>query len=253
MKLKNLVALVTGSTRGIGKAIALKLAKEGARIIVHGPPDSPELPAAFAEIKAVSPESIQVEADLSDSRAIARMFDTIKKSYGRLDILVNNAAFQNPSHFLDLKESDWDYVQAVNLKAPFLCGQHAGRMMRENGGGKIVNISSVHAYDVRRNYAHYSCSKGGLETLTKSMALELAQYNIQVNAVVPGAIATELTPAERCDSMLDSIPAGRVGNSQEIARLTSFICSEGCDYLTGASIRVDGGLTLGFCASRPDL
>jgi 3-oxoacyl-[acyl-carrier protein] reductase len=253
MKLKNKVALVTGSSRGIGKAIALKLAREGAEVIVHGPPGSEELASAFAEIQALCPQAIQVEADLSESRDIARMFDQITKAFGRLDILVNNAACQNPDHILDLKEADWDYVMAVNLKAPFLCSQFAGRVMREQNNGKIINISSVHAYDVRRNYAHYSCSKSGLEALTKCLALELAEFNIQVNTVVPGAIATEMTPAERCATMLNSIPAGRVGFGSEIAELVAFICSDGCDYLTGSSIRVDGGLTLGFCASRPDL
>ena len=142
---------------------------------------------------------------------------------------------------------------AVNLKAPFLCGQHAGWIMSENGSGKIINISSVHAYDVRRNYTHYSSSKGGLESLTKSMALELAEHNIQVNSVVVGAIATDLTPADRCESLITSIPAGRVGKETEIAQFVTFLSSDNCDYLTGSSITIDGGLTLGFCASRPDL
>ena len=194
-----------------------------------------------------------IAAELSDSNAIAGIFETIKTRFGRLDILVNNAATQNPSHFLDMKEEDWDHVLAVNLKAPFLCGQHAGRIMSENGFGKIINISSVHAYNVRRNYAHYSCSKGGLETLTKSMALELAEYNIQVNSIVVGAIATELTPADRSEKLLTAIPAGRVGKESEIAHLITFLCSDACDYLTGTGITVDGGVTLGFCASRPDL
>ena len=253
MKLKNRVALVTGSSRGIGKAIALGLAGEGASVIVHGPLDSEELNSSLEQVKALSPHSIKIEAELSDSDAISGLFETIKKTFGRLDILVNNAATQKPGHFLDMKEEDWDHVLAVNLKAPFLCGQHAGRIMRENKSGKIINISSVHAFDVRRNYAHYSCSKGGLETLTRSMALELAEYNIQVNSLVLGAIATELTPAERSEKLNSAIPAGRTGNEKEIARLVTFLSSDGCDYITGTSITVDGGLTLGFCASRPDL
>jgi enoyl-[acyl-carrier protein] reductase III len=253
MKLKGKVALVTGSSRGIGRAIALDLAAQGAHIVVHGPDMSTELNASFTQVHALSPRSIELAADLSDSKAIAGLFADVKKGFGRLDILVNNAAAQNPSPFLDMKETDWDYVLAVNLKAPFLCGQHAGRMMRDTGGGKVVNISSVHAYDVRRNYVHYSCAKSALETLTKSMALELAPYNIQVNSVVAGAIDTDLTPAERCDKFLTAIPAGRVGTVQEIAQLVTFLSSDACPYLTGAHITVDGGLTLGFCASRPDL
>ena len=253
MKLKNKVALVTGSSRGIGKVIALELASEGAHVIVHGPLDSEELNSSFEQVKARNTGSVKISAELSDSNAIAGIYETIKTRFGRLDILVNNAATQNPSHFLDMKEKDWDYVLAVNLKAPFLCGQYAGRIMRENGSGKIINISSVHAYNVRRNYAHYSCSKGGLETLTKCMALELAEYNIQVNSLVVGAIATDLTPADRCEKLITAIPAGRVGKAGEIANLVTFLSSDACDFLTGSSITVDGGITLGFCASRPDL
>jgi len=253
MKLKNRVALVTGSSRGIGKAIALGLAGEGASVIVHGPLDSEELKSSLEQVKALSPHSIKIEAELSDSDTISGLFETIKKTFGRLDILVNNAATQKPGHFLDMKEEDWDHVLAVNLKAPFLCGQHAGRIMRETGSGKIINISSVHAHDPRRNYAHYSCSKGGLETLTRSMALELAEYNIQVNSLVLGAIATDLTPADRGEKLLAAIPAGRTGNVEEIARLVAFLSSDTCDFMTGTSITVDGGITLGFCASRPDL
>ena len=139
------------------------------------------------------------------------------------------------------------------FRSPFLCGQYAGRMMSENGSGKIINISSVHAYDARRNYAHYSSSKGGLEILTKSMALELAEHNIQVNSVVVGAIATDLTPADRCENLITAIPAGRVGKEREIAQFVIFLSSDNCDYITGSSTTIDGGLTLGFCASRPDL
>jgi NAD(P)-dependent dehydrogenase (short-subunit alcohol dehydrogenase family) len=253
MKLKNKVALVTGSSRGIGKAIAVNLANEGVHVIVHGPQESEELDSSFEQVKALNPRSIKIAAELSDSYAIAGIFETVKTTFGRLNILVNNAATQNPSQFLELEEKDWDHVLAVNLKAPFLCGQHAGRMMRENGSGKIINISSVHAYDVRRNYAHYSSSKGGLETLTRCMALELAEYNIQVNSLVVGAIATDLTPANRSEKLLTAIPAGRIGMDKEIAHLVKFLGSDACDYLTGTSITVDGGLTLGFCASRPDL
>lgn len=247
------VALVTGSSRGIGRAIALELARQECRVAVHGSRESDKLQEAREESKAISPESISVVADLSDADAIRATFDEIQKQFGRLDILVNNAATQNPTPFLDLKEEDWDFVQAVNLKAPFLCSQLAGRMMRRQGGGKIVNISSVHAKDPKRNYAHYSSSKGGLETLTKAMAMELAAFNIQVNSLMVGAIATDMTPVDRCENLLSAIPAGRIGTVDEIAQLVSFLVCDKCEYLTGASITVDGGLTLGFCAARPEL
>jgi len=254
MELKDKVALVTGSSRGIGKSIALELAREGCKLIVHGSRNSEALERSFGNVSKLSPDSIVLAAELSEPAEIDKMFSRINETFSGLDILVNNAAMQNPSPILDLKQEDWDRVLSVNLRAPFLCAQQAGRMMRDNKtGGKIVNISSVHAYDARRYYAHYSAAKGGLETLTKSLALELAPYNIQINSIVAGAIATELTPLDRQASFLTSIPAGRIGTTEEIARLVVFLCSNRCDYLTGASITVDGGLTLGFCATRPDL
>ncbi len=254
MQLEGKVALVTGSSRGIGKTIAHELAHRGCTLIVHGSRESDALHDSFEDVKKLSPDSIMVTAELSDPAAIDEMFSQIEESFSGLDILANNAATQKPGAVLELEQENWDRVLSVNLRAPFLCAQHAGRIMRDSGaGGKIINISSVHAYDVRRHYAHYSAAKGALETLTKSLALELAEYNIQVNSVVAGAIATELTPMDRQEKFLTSVPAGRIGTTEEIARLVAFLGSNECDYITGASIPVDGGLTLGFCATRPDL
>ncbi len=254
MELEGKMALVTGSSRGIGKTIAFELARHGCKVIVHGSKESDALGESFKNVSKLSPDSIMVTAELSKPGEIDKMFSQIEKSFAGLDILVNNAATQNPSPVLELKQEDWDRVLSINLRAPFLCAQHAGRIMRDNKrGGKIINISSVHAYDARRYYAHYSAAKGGLETLTKSLALELAQYNIQVNSIVAGAIATELTPMDRQEKFLTSVPAGRIGTTEEIAQLVVFLSSNRCDYITGASITVDGGLTLGFCATRSDL
>jgi glucose 1-dehydrogenase len=255
MDLQGRRVLVTGSSRGIGKAIALELAARGARLAVHGPDQSDELRAAYRDVCRRSPSSIMVCAELSRSEQIAAMFETIRQQLGSLDVLVNNAATQNPSLLIDLEEKDWDHVLAVNLKAPFLCAQHAARLMRANNvrGGKIINISSVHACAPRRNYAHYSAAKAGLEQLTRCLALELAEDNIQANAVVPGAIATELTPPDRQAAFATAVPAGRVGTVDEIARVVAFLAGDECNYLTGASLTVDGGLMLGFCASRRDL
>lgn len=253
-QLKGKIALVTGSSRGIGKSMARELAERGCTVIVHGSKESDALGASFEDVRKLSGDSIMVTAELSEPAAIDRMFSEIEHALPRLDILVNNAATQKPGAILELEQDNWDHVLSVNLRAPFLCAQRAGRIMRDNKtGGKIINISSVHAYDARRNYAHYSAAKGALETLTKSLALELAEHNIQVNSVVAGAIATELTPMDRQASFLTSIPAGRIGTTDEIARLVAFLCSNECDYITGASIVADGGLTLGFCATRPDL
>jgi NAD(P)-dependent dehydrogenase (short-subunit alcohol dehydrogenase family) len=253
MNEKQKVVLVTGSSRGIGRGIATEMARQGYAVVVHGSTDSPRLQSAYEEVKQLSPASICAVADLSKSAAIRAMFDVIGSTFGGIDALVNNAATQNPSPMLDLKESDWDFVVAVNLKAPFLCAQQAVPLMRPLGGGKIVNITSVHATDAKRNFAHYSSSKAGLEMLTKCMALELAQYNIQANSIIVGAIGTEMTPPERQAIVLPAVPSNKIGTAVEIARLVVFLCSHSCDYMTGASIAVDGGLTLGFCASRPEL
>ena len=253
MNEKQKVVLVTGSSRGIGRGIAMEMAREGYAVVVHGSTDTANPASAYEEVKHLSPTSIRVAAELSSSQAIREMFDSIGATFGRLDALVNNAATQNPSPITELKESDWDRILSVNLKAPFLCTQQAVPLMQTVGGGKIVNISSVHATDPKRNFAHYSSSKAGLEMLTKCMALELAVYNIQANSIIVGAIGTEMTPPERQAIVLPAVPANRIGTAEEIARLAAFLCSDACDYMTGTSIAVDGGLTLGFCASRPDL
>lgn len=247
------VALVTGSSRGIGRGIAVEMARHGYAVVVHGSTESSHLRSACEEIKQISPASIALVADLSDGAAIRAMFDVVRNTFGRLDALVNNAATQSAGPLLELKEADWDHVLAVNLKAPFLCAQQAAPLMQPDGG-KIINISSVHATDPKRNFAHYSSAKAGLEMLTKCMALELALRNIQANSIVVGAIGTEMTPPERQAIVVPAVPAGRIGFIEEIARLVAFLCSHSCDYMTGASIAVDGGLTtLGFCASRPEL
>ncbi len=253
MKFKEKIVLVTGSSRGIGRAIALRFAHEGGVVIVHGHAESEALQESFHQVSDISPKSIKLACDLADMDAIRQMFKEIELNFGQLDILVNNAVYQNAVSFLEMPLEDWDRVFTINLKAPFLCGQLAAHMMIKNGGGKIINIGSVHEFHARRNYAHYSTSKGGLVMLTKNMALELAEHNIQVNQVTPGAIATELTDPDRQKKFLTAVPMGRVGQPSEIADMVCFIASHEAEYITGTSFVVDGGLTLGFCASRPDL
>ena len=149
-------ALVTGSSRGIGKAIATELAKEGFVVAVHGSRDSDQLKASLEAVACVNEESICLAADLADPAAIDGMFGEVSRAFGNLDVLVNNAAVQNPSPILDLSVEDWDRLMAVNLRAAVLCGQHAGRMMKKRGGGRIVSISSVHGTAPRRYCAHFS-------------------------------------------------------------------------------------------------
>ncbi len=253
MRFKEKIILVTGSTRGIGLAIAKKFAKEGGTPIVHGPDESDELQSAFAQVSEISPNSIMLPCELSNTKAISKMFGKIESFFGRLDVLVNNAVSQNSVPFLEITEENWDHVFSVNLKAPFLSSQLAAKMMIKQGGGKIINIGSVHEFQTKRNFAHYSTSKGGLLMLTKNMALELAEYNIQVNQVTPGAIATALTDENRQKQFLTAIPAGKIGQPPDISSMTCYLASDEADYITGSSFVIDGGLTLGFCASRPDL
>jgi glucose 1-dehydrogenase len=254
MSLPGKRVLVTGSSRGIGKATAMELANQGATVVVHGRTMTDELASTFGSVRAVSPGSIMVAANLSCVNEIDALFARIADELGGLDALVNNAVTQKPAAVIDLSVEDWDEVLAVNLRAPFLCAQRAARLMRGSGkGGTIVNISSVHAFDPRRNYAHYSTAKGGLQQLTRCLALELAADHITANALVAGAVATELTPPERQAAISSAIPAGRVGRVDEIAKAVAFLCSDDARYITGASLTIDGGLTLGFCAHRLDL
>ncbi|MBN1349837.1 3-oxoacyl-ACP reductase FabG [candidate division KSB1 bacterium] len=253
MRFAEKVVLVTGSSRGIGRETAFRFASEGAHVIVHGHAESEKLEQAFNQVKQLSPNSLKLPCELGDADAIREMFRIIEAHFGRLDILVNNAVVQNGYPFLELPEKEWDRIFAVNLKAPFISSQLAAKMMVKQGGGKIINIGSVHEFQTKRNFAHYSTSKGGLLMLTKNMALELAQYNIQVNHVTPGAIATDLTDPARQQQFLTAVPAARVGQPPEIAAMICFLASDEANYITGASFVVDGGLTLGFCASRPDL
>jgi len=252
-RFKDKIILVTGSGRGIGKATALQFANEGGILIVHDAEESEELENSFNEVSIRSPLSIKLACELSNSEAIREMFRKIDTHFHRLDVLVNNAATQNSFPFLELPEAEWDHILAVNLKAPFLCGQFAARMMVKQSRGKIVNIGSVHEFQTKRNFAHYSSAKGGLVMLTKNMALELAEYNIQVNQVSAGAIATGLTDPDRQKQFLTAVPSGKVGQPEDIAAMVCFLASNDADYITGVSHTVDGGLTLGFCASRPDL
>ena len=253
MSLKDKIVLVTGSSRGIGLQTAISFAEAGATVIVHGHAPTEKLDASAKLVISQSPKSCKMACELGDPDEIRRMFTDIEEKYGRLDVLVNNAVCQNRAPFLEMPEEDWDRIMRVNLKAPFLCSQLAAGMMIKQGGGKIINVGSVHEFHARRFYAHYSTSKGGLLMLTKAMALELAEHNIQVNQVTPGAIATELTDPERQKQFLSAVPAGRIGQTHEIAQMICYLASDKADYITGTSIVVDGGLTLGFCASRPDL
>ena len=241
------VALVTGSSSGIGKAIALEMARRGASVVVNyiGEPD-----AANEVVNSIAGENgsaIALEADVSKQADVAKMISDAVARFGRLDVLVNNAGIEKETPFLEKAEEEWDRVIAVNLKGPFLCTQLAAREMAKNGGGTIINISSVHEDLPFPGYAAYCASKGGLRMLCRDLALELAKHHINVVNVAPGAINTPINERtmedpEKALALKREIPLGRVGEPSEVAKLVCYLASDDAAYITGTTVVIDGGL-----------
>jgi len=249
LKLQAKISLVTGAGQGIGKAIALTFADEGSCVVVNDI-DLGKATAVAEQINASGGKALSLRADVSQSKEVSNMVAEVIRSFDRIDILVNNAGIQTVSPFLDLSEEAWQRVIDVNLKGTFLCSQMVARAMVKNRKGKIINISSIHQSIPRYNKAHYDASKAGIMMLTKDMALELSTYRINVNCIAPGAIATPmnkdiLNSPERMAEMNSKIPWGRMGAPEEVAQVALFLASDETDYITGATIRIDGGSSLG--------
>ena len=237
------VALVTGGGRGIGREIALELARAGADVAVnyHDEPDRAR--ATAADIEALGVRAMAVAADVGDAAAVRRMVEEVTAAFGSLDILVNNAGVQTWTPFLDVTESEWDRVIRTNLKGCFLCTQTAARAMAR--GGVVVNIGSGCNKVPFPGLAAYTASKGGIEMLTKVAAVELAPRRIRVNCVAPGAVEIERTRLEVPDyagTWGAVTPLGRVGQPEDIARTVRFLASDDSAFITGQTIWVDGGL-----------
>ncbi len=249
MLLDNKVAIVTGGARGIGSAIARRFLDEGAHVVIA---DIDETAGRRAAADAGASREIRyVACDVGDKADVARMIAATVDAFGEVDVLVNNAAILVKSDFLALDEADFDRVLRVNLKGAFLCGQEVARRMVgrvEAGGppGAIVNLSSVNAVFAIADQVPYSVSKGGINQLTKVMALSLAPYGIRVNAIGPGSIATEMlatvmnNPEARA-RILSRTPLGRIGEPKEIAAIAAFLASDEASYITGQTIYADGG------------
>jgi len=244
-------ALVTGGSRGIGKGICLALAKQGADVAVNYRSNQAEAEAVVSEIKAMGRQAFAVQADVSSAESVAKMFVEIKDRWGKLDILVNNAGIVKFANFEEVTEEDWDQILAVNLKGQFLCAKEALKLM--GPGGKIINIASIASGGVGigfRQIAHYTASKGGVVALTENLALELAPKGINVNAIAPGVIETDMTKDLMADEktkagLLARIPKGRFGKPEDIGAAAAFLASDEADYITGVVLYVDGGWLTG--------
>lgn len=245
MKLKDKVALVTGAGQGIGRGIALALAREGAKVVVSDITDKAKEVAK--EIESFGSEALAVKADVRNSKETKEMVKTAIDKFGRIDILVNNAGIYPFKSLVDMEEEDWDKVLGVNLKGVFNCTKAVLPKMIEQKSGVIINISSIAGAVVGySNLAHYSASKAGMVGFTKAAALELAQYGIRVNAIAPGAIETPGTKVlgEALKQVEQTVPLKRVGQPEDIANLVVFLASEASSYITGQLIIADGGYVI---------
>ncbi len=235
-------ALVTGSTRGIGRAIAQRLAAGGARVAIVGRNRD-----KAAEVATSLPDALGFACDVSDAAAVAALVDEVEKAFGAVDILVNNAGITRDNLLVRLKDDDWDAVLDANLKAAFVAIRAATRGMMKRRWGRIINVASVVGLVGNKGQANYAASKAGLIGLTKSVAKELASRNILANVVAPGFIETDMTAAMTAEArnvLLQQIPLERLGKPEDVAAVVAFLASEQAAYITGQVFVVDGGMVM---------
>ncbi|MFT2011024.1 SDR family oxidoreductase [Pontibacter sp. 13R65] len=256
-RLEGQVALVTGSSSGIGQGIAVALAKDGANVVINFHSDEEGAADTLKEIEKTGGKAIVVKADVSKEKDVEMLFEQAKKEFGRLDILVNNAGVQADASLLEMTMDQWEKVIGINLTGPFLCARAAAKEFVAQGvqentsraAGKIIFISSVHDIIPWGGRVNYTTSKGGVMMMMKTLAQELASHKIRVNSISPGAIKTDInkqdwSTEEGKKQMLSQIPYGRIGEPEDIAKVAAWLASDEADYVTGATIYVDGGMVL---------
>lgn len=249
MRLKNRVAVVTGSGRSIGRAIALGFAREGARVVVNYSRDQAAAESVVAAAEETGAEAIAIRADVTKRAEVDALVEGAVERFGRLDILVNNAAILKRTPFLEITEEEWDQIIDTNLKGYFLCSQAAARQMVEQRSGVIINMSSASQELAGINLTHYCCAKGGVRLLTRQLALELAEYGIRANAIAPGLIETDLNRADLADPAfreyrLSMIPMKLIGVPEDVVGAAIFLASDDSRLATGSTVFLDAGQTI---------
>ena len=249
MRLAEKIALVTGSSMGIGRAIAVRFAQEGADVVINYNRSPGGAQEALREVEAAGRQGLIVQADLASTADVQRLITTAVEHFGKLDILVNNAGIETHAPFWEVTEEDYDRVLNVNLKGVFFATQAmVQHLMQSKRPGKIVNISSVHEELPFPNFTAYCASKGGLKMLTRNLSVELGPLGININSIAPGAIETPintklLNDPKKLSALLAQIPLARLGKPEDVAGLAVFLASSDADYVTGSTYFVDGGLT----------
>ena len=247
MKLEGKKVLVTGASRGIGRAIALAMAAEGADVVVNYAGSEAAAKAVAAEIEAMGRKALVIQADISSNEAATAMVDQVVKEMDRIDVLVNNAGITRDGLLMRMKEEDWDAVLTTNLKGVFNCTKAAVKYMMKQKAGHIVSISSVVGLTGNAGQANYAAAKAGVIGFTKAVAKEVAARGITVNAVAPGFIQTDMTAVlseKVVEGMLQTIPLRKLGEPSDIAKAVIFLASDDANYITGQTIHVDGGMVM---------